>query len=152
MKRGIGALAIALTLGVAVLAAANRATPVEAKALLQKAVAHYKMVGRKQALADFSSKKPPFVDRDLYVACVGPGGLVTAHGGYPQFVGASADVIKDANGKPVGTTIWSVGSAKGEGTIQFPMLNPLSNRVEQKTAYFLKAGEDVCAVGAYNVP
>ena len=35
--------------------------------MLQKVVAHYKAVGRKQALADFNGKEPPFGDRDLYV-------------------------------------------------------------------------------------
>ena len=51
----------------AALFAANHGTPAEAKAMLEKAVAHYKSVGRKQALADFNAKKPPFWDRDLYV-------------------------------------------------------------------------------------
>ena len=38
-------------------AAAQRATPAEAKALLAKAVAHYTEAGRAQALADFTAKK-----------------------------------------------------------------------------------------------
>src|SRR6266705_1954405 len=50
----------------------ERGKPAEAKAMLQQAVDHYNSVGRKQALADFTGKKPPFVDRDLYVACIGP--------------------------------------------------------------------------------
>jgi hypothetical protein len=40
--------------------AGERGTPAEAKAMLEKAVAHYKAVGRKQALADFNAKKAPF--------------------------------------------------------------------------------------------
>jgi len=127
-----------------------RATPAEAKAMLEKAIAHYKSVGRKQALADFTGKKAPFVDRDLYVVCVGPGGIVTAHGLNAAFVGMSADAIKDANGKPVGSTIWNTGTEKGSGSIEFPFLNPATNKIEQKTSYFQKAGDDVCAVGAYS--
>src|SRR5712692_1650257 len=93
-------MAAALTLPVSgAFSAAARGTPDEAKAMLAKAVAHYKAVGRKQALADFTGKKPPFFDRDLYVVCIGPHGIVTAHGGYPAYVGASADVLKDADGK-----------------------------------------------------
>ena len=95
-------------------------------------------------------RKPPFIDRDLYVVCIGPNGIVTAHGGYPAYVGASADILKDAGGKPVGTTIWNTGSSKGSGLIQFPMINPISSKVEQKNAFFQKVGDDVCAVGAYN--
>ncbi len=60
------AAAIAVSVG---LAASERGTPAEAKAMLQKAVAHYKSVGRQRALADFTGKKAPFADRDLYVAC-----------------------------------------------------------------------------------
>lgn len=125
-------------------------TAAEAKAMLQQAVAHYKAVGRKQALADFTGKKAPFIDRDLYVVCIGPGGIVTAHGGYPAYVGVSADVLKDADGKPVGTTIWQVGSSKGAGTLQYPMTNPVSRKVERKTTFFETVGDDVCGVGAYN--
>jgi hypothetical protein len=107
-------LTVAITALVAGLAGAqSRATPAEAKAMLDKAIAHYHSVGRKQALADFTAKKAPFVDRDLYVVCIGPGGIVTAHGANPAFVGMSADVLKDSNGKPVGTTIWSTGTSKG---------------------------------------
>lgn len=153
MSKRLISLVTAVTVGLSLnggLVGADRGTPAEAKAMLQKAAAHYKAVGRKQALADFTGKKPPFTDRDLYVVCIGPHGIVTAHGGYPAYVGASADVLKDADGKPVGTTIWNTGSSKGEGSIQYPMLNPISNRVERKSTSFLKVGDDVCAVGAYN--
>ena len=55
----------------------GRGTPTEAKAMLQQAVAHYNSVGRKQALADFTAKKSPFADRDLYVACMGLDHFIT---------------------------------------------------------------------------
>ena len=82
--------------------AADRETPAEAQAMLQKAVAHYKAVGRKQALADFPTKKALFGDRDLYVVCIGPDHTITANGGFPQYVGVSADAVKNADGKSVG--------------------------------------------------
>src|ERR1700694_4027002 len=87
-------------------AASDRGTPAEAKAMLQKAVAHYTSVGRKQALADFTAKKAPFGDRDLYVACIGPGRLISANGAFPAYVGTSVNVLKDANAKPVGNAMW----------------------------------------------
>ena len=70
--------------------AADRGTPAEAKAMLRKAVAHY---------ADFTAKKAPFGDRDLYVVCVAADHTVVANGGFPQYVGASADAVKDAEGQ-----------------------------------------------------
>src|SRR2546428_12885255 len=80
--------------------AATRGTPAEAKAMLAKAVAHYKKVGRTQALKDFNSRKPPFFDRDLYVACVASNGITVANGGYPPLVGPSRGAWKDAGGQP----------------------------------------------------
>ena len=117
--------------------------------MLAKAVAHYKAAGRAQALADFTKKNSPFTDRDLYVVCIGPKGIVTAHGGSATYVGATADILKDAEGKPVGSTIWNVGSSKGTGFIEYPMINPVSKKIERKTTFFEKVEDDVCAVGAY---
>ena len=52
MKKTIAVLALAVLTGPSLLAV-DRGTPAEAKAMLAKAVAHYKGVGRTQALADF---------------------------------------------------------------------------------------------------
>lgn len=128
----------------------ERGTPAEAKAMLQKAVEHYQSVGRKQALADFTGKKPPFIDRDLYVVCIGPDRIITANGGFPQYVGLSADVLKDAEGKPVGRALWDVVKSKGEGSVQYRMINPVSGKTEPKITFGQKVGDDVCGVGAYN--
>jgi cytochrome c len=135
-----------------ILLAADRGTPAEAKAMLQKAVAHYRSVGQKQALADFTSKKAPFADRDLYVVCLGPDHTITANGGFPQYVGASADLLKDADGKSVGKAGWDVATSKGEGSVSYRWLNPVTHKMEPKITFFQKAGEDVCGVGAYNSP
>ena len=141
------------TLVAAVLAASatagERGTPAEAKAMLQKAVAHYKAVGRTQALADFNGKKAPFGDRDLYVFCIGPDHVEVANGGFPSYVGVSADAVKDAKGKPVGRTMWEVGSSKGEGSVEYEWLNPVTHKTEAKVSFVQKVGEDVCGVGAY---
>lgn len=130
--------------------AADRGTPAEAKAMLRNAVSHYQQVGRKQALADFTAKKPPFGDRDLYVVCIGPDHTIIANGGFPQYVGASADALKDADGKSVGKAGWDVATSKGEGSVKYQWVNPLTHKTEPKITFFQKAGDDVCGVGAYN--
>jgi cytochrome c len=126
-----------------------RGTPAEAKAMLAKAAAHYKAVGRKQALADFTGKKAPFADRDLYVFCIGPDRLMVANGGFPSFVGMSVDVLKDANGKPLGSALWEAGSRAGGGAVEYPHINPVSHKPEPKVSFVEKMGDDVCGVGAY---
>jgi cytochrome c len=150
-KLVILALLLFTVLEAAALFAADRGTPAEAKAMLQKAVAHYQAVGRKQALADFNAKKPPFGDRDLYVACIGPDHKITANGGFPQYVGVSADAWKDADGKSVGRAGWDAASSQGEAEVRYQWMNPMTHKMEPKITFFAKAGDDVCGVGAYNL-
>lgn len=129
--------------------AGERGTPAEAKAMLQKAVAHYVGVGRKQALADFTAGKSPFRDRDLYVVCISIDHRVSASGGFPQYVGMTSDVLKDASSKPLGRAIVDSVSAKKEGTVSYLMTNPLTGNTEPKVLFVEKLSDDVCGVGAY---
>ncbi len=131
-------------------AAAQRATPAEAKALLQQAVAHYQKVGRAKALADFTGKKAPFVDRDLYVFCIGPDRTISAHGFLASYVGTSADaLLKDADGKPLGKAIIDAASAPTGGSVRYRFINPVSGKTESKVSFVQKVGDDICGVGAY---
>ena len=148
MLLGAGIACAMLASGVG--AAGERGTPEEAKTMLKKAVAHYKAVGRKQALADFNAKKAPFGDRDLYVFCIGPDRIEVANGGFPSYVGMSADQIKDAKGNPVGKSILDTAHSNGEGSVEYLWLNPVSHKTESKISFVEKVGDDVCGVGAYN--
>ncbi len=151
MKKMTIALVLLLgTLPGATLFAGDRGTPAEAKAMLQKAVDHYKSVGRKQALADFNKKKAPFGDRDLYVGCFGADHRITANGGFPKLVGESADLIRDADGKSVGEEGWDLASKNGQATLRYSWMNPVTRQMEPKITFFAKVGDDVCGVGAYN--
>jgi len=129
--------------------AEQRGTAAEAKAMLAKAVGHYKTVGRKQALADFTAKKAPFSDRDLYVFCLGPDRTISANGAYPSFVGTSADSLRDANGNALGKALLEAGSRAGGGSVEYPHINPVSRKPEEKVSFVEKVGDDVCGVGAY---
>jgi hypothetical protein len=148
MVRWLLAAAGAVLVAVAAVAGAERGTPSEAKAMLGKAVAHYKAVGRTQALADFNKKAAPFGDRDLYVVCIGPDHTIIANGGFPSFVGSSADALKDADGKALGKALWDAAS-KGDASVAYRWLNPVSGRTEPKISFVQKAGDDICIVGAY---
>ena len=130
-------------------AKSERGTPAEAQAMLAQAIEHYNSVGRKQALADFTAKKAPFSDRDLYVFCIGLNGIRTANGGFPQYVGTPAIGLKDAEGKPLEPRILEVASSGG-GSVDYHWINPMNHQMEHKIAFVKKVGEDVCGVGAYN--
>jgi hypothetical protein len=115
--------------------------------MLDRAVEHYEAVGRAQALADFTSRKPGFVDGDLYVACLGPDHTVSASAGFPEQVGASVASVKDADGKPISES-WVAAAEKGNST-RYRWANPSSGKVEWKVTFVKKVHEDICGVGAY---
>jgi cytochrome c len=128
----------------------ENATPADAEAMLNAAVQHYQTVGRDQALKDFTDKKPPFSNRDLYVVCLGSDHKMTANGAYPMLVGLSADSIKDPNGKPLGQSVWDVASAVPQGSVPIQWDNPLTGQAESKILYYQKLDQDVCGVAANN--
>lgn len=129
--------------------AADRGTPAEAKAMLAQVEARIKAVGRSQAFSDFNAGKKPFKDRDLYVVCISADQLVAANGGYPQYVGRKANMLTDYNGKLIGKAILEVANTKGEGTVEYVMLDPLTNALHPKTLFVKKIGTDACGVGVY---
>ena len=118
--------------------------------MLAKAVAHYEKVGRTVALRDFNSRKPPFFDRDLYVACVTTSGIISANGGYPRLVGGSVNAWKDADGKPLGLALIKAAEPGASGSVPYRWFNPVSGKIEPKLSFAQRVGEDVCVVGAYN--
>jgi cytochrome c len=129
----------------------TRGTPAEARAMLQKATDHYKSVGRKQALSDFTAGKPPFRDRDLYVVCVAADHTTAANGGFPTYVGTSVDVLVDAKGHQLGKALWDAATKNPEGSIEYPMINPATGKMESKTTFYSRVADDLlCGVGAYS--
>lgn len=127
----------------------DRGTPAQAEAMLAKAVAHYDTVGRTQALADFTARKAPFADRDLYVFCFAADRKVIAHGGDAKQVGVVIDTLKDVDGTPFGAALWEAGTKPGGGSVEYKWQNPVTKSVEQKISFVRPAGKDVCGVGAY---
>ena len=113
-------------------AVTNRGTPAEAQAMLRKAVEHYNDVASKQALVDFTGRKAPFYDRDLYVFCIGPNHITIANGGFPTLVGTSADALRDADGRSLGKALWDAASNTGEGSVKYRWTNPVSGKTERK--------------------
>jgi len=127
---------------------ANTPTPAEAKAMLEKAVAYYKEHGRADALKAFNTRKAPFSDRTLYVFCIGPDKKLAADGEYREYIGQSADLIKDASGKMLGQAM--LDAAAGPGEIHYSFFNPATHLIEPKMAYLTKVDTDVCGVGVYD--
>jgi cytochrome c len=141
-------------LGVAVTAATCRPatahTADDVQALVERAAAHIKSVGQKQAFADITRPDGGFVDGDLYVFCNSADGTVLANGGNPKLIGKSLAAVSDAEGtKPVfdGTRL---ALSQGQGWLEYLWPNPLVGRVQRKAAFILRIDErTVCGSGYY---
>jgi cytochrome c len=139
----------ALLLGAGLALAGERGSQDEAKALLDKAITHVNEAGTEKAYADFSRADGGYVDRDLYVYCFDMEGKALAHGGNPALIGKNLMEMKDPDGvQPVKESIRILGSS-GAGTLDFKWPNPISKKIEAKSAYISKAKNDWCGVGYY---
>lgn len=130
--------------------AEGQGTPAEAQAMLQKAIDHYHQVGRDRAFADFNEKGGPWIDRDLYVFCLGKDHTIVANGGFPNLVGTAGDAIRGADGKSLAVAMFKSVEGSGEGVVSYTWENPVSDKVENKVSFVRQINEDLCGVGAYD--
>lgn len=145
--RGLAAAALTFGLG---LTSASAVTREETKAFVEKAIAHVKSAGADKAFADFSRPDGGFVAGELYMFCYAPDGTNLAHGGNPTFVGKNLLGVKDPDGVQVNAEIIKLAMASGTGWVDFKWPNPVSKKVEPKSAYVVKVDDKtVCGSGYY---
>jgi hypothetical protein len=140
---------LAATAALPALGADERAKPEEAKAMLAKAIAHVKAVGKDKAFADFMTKPGPWVDRDLYITVFDLSGKTLAHGANARLVGKDNINMQDANGKFHVKERLEIARAKGKGQQEFAFLNPMTKQIEPKVMFFEKVDDIVVACGSY---
>jgi hypothetical protein len=129
------------------LPAGERGTPEEAQALLERAVALVESEGEEKALAAFNDRDGAFVDRDLYVFCMGPEYKISAHVDF-GLRGVDVATLKDPDGKQIGREMIEIAK-RGGGSLEYRWVNPVSKEVETKISFLKPAGRQTCGVGAY---
>jgi len=129
--------------------AAEFGTEEEAKALVKKAIAYVKEVGKEKALAEFSNLKGKFIDRDLYIFVYDLNGTVLAHGQNPKLIGKNLYNVKDADGKEYVKERIELVKAKGSGWQEYKFMNPLTKKIERKRAYVELYQDMIIGCGAY---
>lgn len=134
-------------LAAGVATAEERGTPADAQALLDRAVALIETEGVAVALTAFNDSRGRFVDRDLYVFCMGPEFKITAHLD-PGLRGVDVATLKDPDGKEIGREMIMIAK-RGGGSIEYRWVNPVSKAVETKISFLKGAGTQYCGVGAY---
>ena len=154
MTRILTALAAVLALMIGMPASAqdkSKGTAAEATAMVEKAIAHIKKVGREKAFADFSSKQAPWVDRDLYVVVYDMKGKVLAHGANEKMIGKDVLELRDNDGKYfVKERVEMMGkSPDAKGWQDYKFMNPVSRQIEPKQMYLRRFEDVIVGCGIY---
>lgn len=131
--------------------AADQATPEEAKALAEKAAAHFRQVGPEKAIADFNDGGAGFVDRELFVVVYDPANRIVGSYGLPVLRGKDASLLKDVEGKEFGKEIIALAKSQGTGWVEYRMTNPLTKKVALKRSWVVGVSGYILFVGAFGV-
>ena len=132
--------------------AVQAATPEDAKAIAEKAIAFWKANGKDKAIAEFNNPKGQFVKGDLYVVVEAFDGVVLAHGGNLGLVGKSLFDQKDpTTGKYFVKEMIEIAKTKGSGWLEYNWVNPVTKKIGLKKSWIVRVeGEDYLVnCGAY---
>ena len=120
-----------------------------AVALVKRAIAHLRAVGRERALADINDPHGPFVEGERYVIVWDRKGVQLASAGAPQFNGRDMSDYKDVDGKFITRDALELAASMGAGWYDYRMTNPVTGRVEPKSLYVEKYRSLVFGCGIY---
>lgn len=124
-------------------------TAADAEAMVKKAIAYVKANGKDKAFAEVGNPKGQFVDRDLYIFVYDLNGKCLAHGANPKMVGKDLGEMKDSDGKSYVKERIEIAKTKGRGWQDYKFTNPVSKKIEPKTAYIEKVDEMIVGCGIY---
>jgi signal transduction histidine kinase len=124
-------------------------TPLEAKALAEKAVDHMAEVGAEQAFTDFMSPRGDFLPFDLYVFVFDRRGRLWVNGRFPGLIGSTIAGDRNANDGPNWAEAMRRADKDGSAWIEYAWYNPCSGRAMPKSSHIIKAGPFFVGVGAY---
>lgn len=130
-------------------AAGDKATADEATAMVKKGVAYFKANGKEKGNTAVSDKAGQFKDRDLYLTVYGLDGTVHAHGANAKMVGKNLIELKDVDGKEFVKERMELAKTKGTFWQDYKFTNPVSKKIEPKTAYCEKLDDFVICGGVY---
>ena len=129
--------------------AGDMATPDEAKAMSEKAIAAVQEMGSEKAFAAFADPNGGFQEKDLYVFCVDLDGVVVSHAVKPDLVGKNL-LEFNKYGDFLFKDMVAVAKDSGMGWVDYKWPYPGTEEVREKTSYIIANGtEFFCGVGAY---
>ena len=151
MRIAAGALLLVLLIIPMHAAPPEYGSKVEAVAMVKRAQEMFKKDGADatfKAVSDPSNKE--FHDRDLYAYIYTLSGLCVAHGARPALIGKNLIDIKDQGGNYLVRAHIEIAKGPGSGWVSYKWPNPLTNKIEDKTSYVEKMGDNYfLGVGVY---
>ncbi|MGV3572675.1 MAG: cache domain-containing protein [Ramlibacter sp.] len=149
MTKAATVLATLLAAG-ATWAAGEAATAKEAEAMVKKGVAFIKANGKEKGYAEITNRdSKDFHDRDLYLAVHRIDGTCVAHGTNEKMVGKNFIEIKDIDGKEYIKERVEFAKAKASFYTDYKFVNPVSKKIEPKTAYCERLDDTIVCGGIY---
>lgn len=131
-------------------AAGESATAKEAEAMVRKGVAFIKANGKDKGYAEITNRdNKDFHDRDLYLAVHRIDGTCVAHGTNEKMVGKNFIEIKDIDGKEYIKERVEFAKAKASFYTDYKFVNPVSKKIEPKTAYCERLDDTIVCGGIY---
>ena len=131
-------------------ASEDAATAKEAEAMVKKGVAFIKANGKDKGFAEITRRdSKDFHDRDLYLAVHKIDGTCVAHGTNEKMVGKNFIDMKDIDGKEYIKERVDFAKAKGTFYTDYKFVNPVSKKIEPKTAYCERLDDYVVCGGIY---
>lgn len=131
--------------------AQERGTADEAKALVEKGLAHVKTVGTEKAFAEFSDKESgKWLNKDLYIVVLKYDGTIMAHGVNKGLLGKNLIDVKDPNGVYFTREMIESGK-KGGGWTDYGFTDPVTKKIAAKSSYAksIPGFDGVLGVGIY---
>jgi signal transduction histidine kinase len=152
LRTFIAVLVIALVALLRPAAAEDYATPEQAQAAVDRAIAFYDQAGPEAALKEISNKQGQFNDRDLYVFAGDLSGKFLAHGANPGLIGKNLNDLRDVNGKLIGTEIVQSAKNKPEGGwVEYTWTNPATKKLAPKRTWVKQHASLFFAAGVYDM-
>jgi cytochrome c len=128
--------------------AQEHGTKDEAVALVKKAVAHVQAVGQEKACADFANPTGNFQSKDLYVFLQKMNGDMICHAKNSGLNAKNLAHLKDTDGKTFVAEMMAM-AGNGSGWVDYKWVNPVSKKIEPKSAYVEKTGDSFIGAGIY---
>jgi cytochrome c len=137
MKSTLGILLMAAFFAALPLAAATAApSKDEVVAVVKKAVEFYQANGKDKALVEFNKKDGLFAKGEDYVDVHDISGVCLAHPISPAKVGLNRLDQSDSAGRFYIRDLVEAAKQKPSGWIEYVMKNPLTGKLQDKTAYW----------------